>query len=67
MENIQTGAVVGRACRLLRPVRDREGRSRFQEHPLILREINNLDRQMYLVRFEDGSTTFVFPDEVSLD
>lgn len=67
MENIQTGVVEGRACRLLKPVRDREGRSRFQEHPRIVREIINLDRQMFLVRFEDGTTTFVFPDEVSLD
>ncbi len=67
MENIQISkAVIGMHCKLLRPVRDHEGRSRFQEQPQILREINNLDRRMYLVRFDDGSTTFLFPDEVLL-
>jgi len=51
---------------LLKPVRDREGRSRFEERPRILREVNNLDRTMYLVQFEDGATTFVFPHEVTM-
>jgi hypothetical protein len=60
-------AVVGRNCRLLRPVRDHEGRNRFGEKPLILREVNNLDRHMYLVQFDDGATTFLFPDEVSVE
>jgi hypothetical protein len=45
-------------------VRDHDGRSRFSEQPRILREINNLDRHMYLVQFDDGATTFLFPDEV---
>jgi hypothetical protein len=58
--------VVGRRCRLLRPIRDREGRTRFLERPRILREIDNLDRRMYLVEFADGVTTFVFPHEVAL-
>jgi hypothetical protein len=60
-------AVVGRHCRLLRPVRDRDGRTRFNEKPIVLREVNNLDRHMFLVQFEDGSTTFLFPDEVVLE
>jgi hypothetical protein len=57
----------GRAhrCRLLRPIRDREGRVHFGELPIILRELVNLDRQMLLVQFGDGSTTFVFREEVS--
>lgn len=54
----------GRRVKLQRPVRDHDGRSRFTEQPLIIRELNNLDRQMYLVRFDDGATTFLFPDEV---
>lgn len=58
--------LVGRRCRLLRPIRDREGRTRFGERPQILREIDNLGRRMYLVQFPDGATTFVFPHEVSL-
>ena len=37
---------------------------RFAEQPQILRKLENLDRQMYLVRFDDGATTFVFPHEV---
>ena len=64
MMSINTEGLVGRHCKLQRPVRDREGRSRFSEQPRILREVNNLDRRMYLVQFEDGATTFLFPDEV---
>jgi predicted thioredoxin/glutaredoxin len=56
--------VAGTACRLLRPIRDREGRLRYEEHPRILRRITNLEREMFLVRFDDGATTFVFPDEI---
>lgn len=59
--------VVGRYCRLTKPVRDREGHSRFNERPRILREVRNLDRVMYLVQFEDGATTFVFPHEVIVE
>jgi len=33
--------------------------------PIILRELVNLDREMLLVQFGDGSTTFVFSEEVS--
>ena len=64
MENIQAAPATGKVCRLLKPVRDHDGRSRFQEQPRILREINNLDRRMFLVQFPDGATTFLFPDEV---
>ena len=60
----QTEQMVGKHCRLLRPVRDHEGRSRFNEEPRIVREIENLGRRMYLVQFNDGATTFLFPDEV---
>ncbi len=67
MENLQTAVGTRRRCSLLRPVRDHEGRSHFGEHPLIMREICNLDRLMYLVQFEDGATTFLFPDEVLID
>jgi len=58
--------VSGRFCNLRRPIRDRSGRTRFDEAPVILREVVNLDRRMYLVKFADGATTFVFPDEVDL-
>ena len=53
-------------CRLLEQVRDHDGRLRFAESVEIVREVDNLDRHMYLVRFDDGSTTFVFPHEVEL-
>jgi hypothetical protein len=56
----------GRQCHLRRPIRDHSGRSRFQEMPVILREVFNLERHMYLVKFSDGATTFVFPEEVDL-
>lgn len=55
----------GRRCQLLRPIRDRQGRIHFGEVPVILHELVNLGRQMLLVQFGDGSTTFVFPEEVS--
>jgi hypothetical protein len=67
METINAdAAVVGRHCNLLRPVRDQQGRSHFAETPIILRELNNLGRRMLLVQFDDGSTTFLFPDEVDI-
>ena len=67
MVSMDFEAVVGRNCRLLKPVRDRDGRSRFSERPRIVREIDNLERRMYLVQFADGVTTFLFPDEVALE
>lgn len=63
----QISESVGRHCRLLRPVRDHEGRTRFGEQPTILRQIKNLDRCMYLVQFSDGATTFLFPDEITVE
>jgi hypothetical protein len=55
---------IEKRCRLVGPVRDHTGRVHFGEQPIILREVNNLDRQMFLVQFDDGATTFVFPHEV---
>lgn len=57
-------SITGRHCQLRQPVRDQSGRSRFHEEPVIVREMRNLDRCMYLVRFADGATTFVFPHEI---
>jgi len=65
-DNRQAESISGRFCKLLKPVRDRAGRSHFDEQPIVLRELNNLDRLMYLVQFADGATTFLFPDEVVL-
>ena len=55
-------SVVGRYCRLLRPIRNHAGRW-LSGDPLILREVCNLERVMYLVQFDDGSTTFLFAEE----
>jgi len=60
-------SVVGRPCRLLKPVRDHQGRTRFGEHPRIVRELINLGRRMYLVEFEDRATTFLFPNEIAIE
>ncbi len=57
---------IEKRCRLVGSVRDHLGRVRFGEQPTILREIDNLDRHMFLVQFEDGATTFLFPDEVAV-
>ena len=62
MESMQ----IEKRCRLIGPVRDHNGRVRFGEQPTILREVENLDRHMFLVQFEDGATTFLFPHEVVL-
>jgi hypothetical protein len=67
MDQGEIGELAGRQCRLLRPVRDHEGHTRFEEQPTILRQIHNLDRSMYLVQFPDGATTFLFPDEVMIE
>jgi hypothetical protein len=67
METMNVEAVVGRQCNLLRPVRDQQGRTRFNEKPVILRLVDNLGRRMLLVQFEDGSTTFLFPDEIDIE
>jgi hypothetical protein len=70
MENMQietVDPVVGRYCQLKRPVRDHDGVSHFHEKPRVLREVINLERRMFLVQFADGSTTFLFPDEVSIE
>jgi hypothetical protein len=52
-------------CQLLIAVRDRSGKVRFRETPEIIREVCNLGRRMFLVRFDDGETTFLFPNEVA--
>jgi hypothetical protein len=63
--NIET--MVGRHCQLLKPVRDRQGLTRFAEQPVVLSEVTNLGRRMFLVQFADGSTTFLFPDEIIIE
>lgn len=67
MEAVNTDLVIGRHCQLLKPVRDQQGRTRFNEKPEILREVDNLNRRMFLVRFADGATTFLFPDEINVE
>lgn len=56
----------GRQCRLRKAIRDTAGRTRFHERPVILREVFNLERHMYLVGFADGSTAFLFPHEIDV-
>lgn len=64
MDGTDAETMVGRHCQLLKPVRDQQGLTRFTEQPVVLREVNNLGRRMFLVQFADGSTTFLFPDEI---
>ena len=58
---------IDKRCRLIGPIRDHKGLVRFEERPTILREIDNLDRHMFLVQFNDGTTTFLFPHEIALN
>lgn len=60
---MQACSTSGKHCALVRPIRDHEGCVRFGEAPEILREIENLGRHIFLVRFRDGS---LFPEEVTL-
>jgi len=39
---------------------------RLGESAQIIREVNNLERRMLLVRFDDGTTTFLFPHEIAV-
>jgi hypothetical protein len=67
MDTGAAGAVVGRYCLLKRPIRDRQGVIHFNEKPRIVRQVVNLDRLMLLVEFNDGSTMFLFPEEVIIE
>ena len=67
IEQNTEATIVGKRCKLLRPVRDRQGRVRFSERPIILREVSNLGRTMFLVQFDDSSTTFLFPNELTIE
>jgi hypothetical protein len=58
--------IVGKTCHLIKPIRF-SGLSKYKQPAIILRVVNNLDRTMYLVKFDDdSSTTFLFPDEVEI-
>ena len=65
-EHIMEHTQSNQFCKLIAPVRDHAGRVRFMEQPRVLRKISNLDREMLLVQFDDGATTFLFPNEVTL-
>ncbi len=58
---------IGCRCRLLVPVRDHHGHVRFDERPILLNEVFNLGRHMYLVEFGDGTTMYLFEHEISLE
>lgn len=58
------GAELQTRCQLALAIRERSGRVRFRETLKSLREVENLGRQMLLVRFDDGAATFLFPHEV---
>lgn len=58
--------IVGKKVKLKIPVRAGNGKQYFKELATVSRVCFNLDRKMYLVSFDDGATTFLFPDEVEL-
>lgn len=59
--------IVGKACTLIHPIRTHEGIIKSKDHTAtIIRAVENLGRLMYLVKFEDKSTTFLFPDEIEI-
>ena len=51
---------------LIGSIRVHTGCLRFHEEAQVLREVVNLDRRLFLVRFADGATTFLFPHEFVL-
>lgn len=58
--------LVGKRVKLLVPVRSSNGKEYFKEHPTIIRIVENLERTMYYVRWDDEASTFLFPDEVEI-
>ena len=58
--------LVGKRVKLLVPVRAGSGKEYFNEHPKILRVTESLGRPMYLVKWDDDVTTFVFTHEVEI-
>jgi hypothetical protein len=57
---------IGKQCHLLKPTRLANGMSKFKDIATILRVVRNLEREMFLVRFTDDTTTFLFPEEFTI-
>lgn len=59
---------VGKQCRLLKPIRDPNGKTRYREeiNPTVIRVTVNLDREMYHVRLNDGLIMILFPREIEI-
>ena len=58
--------LIGKRVKLLAPVRAGNGKEYFKEHPKIIRLSETLGRPMYLVKWDDDATTFVFPNELEV-
>jgi hypothetical protein len=60
--------LVGKKCRLVRPIRDPEGKSRYREelNPTIIRVGNNLDRLMLYVQLSDETIMVLFPKDIEI-
>ena len=59
---------VGKQCRLLKPIGDPNGKTRYREeiNPTVIRVTVNLDREMYHVRLNDGLIMILFPREIEI-
>jgi hypothetical protein len=59
--------LIGKKCKLLKPLRDPSGMVRPRDTIVtVIRAVNNLDREMFLVQFSDETTSFLFPTEIEL-
>ena len=60
--------LVGKKCRLVHPIRDPEGKSRYREEsdPIIIRVGNNLDRLMLYVQLNDKTIMVLFPKDIEI-
>lgn len=59
---------VGKNCKLNNSIRATDGTIHNPDEQLtIIRVLQNLGREMYLVSMPNGTSTFVFPNEVTIE
>jgi hypothetical protein len=54
-------------CQAKRSIRGHQGLISAQTRGTIEAEINNLDRHLIAVRWDNGMQMYVFPDEIEID
>jgi hypothetical protein len=58
--------LAGKRCRALQPISMHQGRLQRDTHGTIRHELDNLDRHLIFVNWDNGIDGFVFPREIEL-